>query len=347
MLYPQIVFQRDLGGVPLTERQLDLVSNAAIQACDVVGGQHLGYILDNASCHYDPTQDLAVLCKTAGGSNTTKDCVTSVQANAVNKIWYGMTADGSVPSPALDNGWDKDLDAVHRWYGLPRGTSLYNIFFTRLFGVTTGVASPNGPFTIATDVVALELQNPTIAASNFKNATGDGEDLWKTLSYVQLSNALDRGLALQPLFGNIDSDNPDLSAFKARGGKMLTWHGVNDEAIPVRGEIRYYNAVVKKMGGLESVQSFYKLYLLPGVGHAPHNGTSNPAANPPMPGPAQMYDLITNWVEHGVAPERIEIESPSATSNRIRQPICPYPQSAKYTGGDPHIAGSFKCSAAQ
>ena len=342
-LYPWTVFVRDLGGVPLSEPQQDLVSNAAIDACDVVGGQHLGYIMDEAACRYDPTTDAKVICRKDGGTNTTPACLSKGQALTMNKIWYGMTSDGSVPAPSVDNGWNIVPKDKQRWYGPPRGTSLYNAFFTRLFGTNTGLANVTGPFTFSTDMVALELQNPTMGASNFKNATGDGADLWKTLSYLQLSNAFDRGLALQPVFENINTDNPDLSAFKARGGKLLTWHGVNDEVIPVGGTIQYYESVVQRMGGLASVQSFYKLYLLPGVGHAPHNGTANPNANPPMPGPKQFYDLLVNWVENGTAPDRIEIQSRAATPVRITQPTCPYPQKATYIGDDPHVTTSYAC----
>src|SRR5690606_12164695 len=102
---PQLVIQRDLGGTPLSEAQLDLVSNAAIHACDVVGGQHLGYILDPSQCRYDPTEDAAVLCAGDGGCNDTPHCVSKIQAQAINKIWYGPTRDGSVPDPGIDNGW--------------------------------------------------------------------------------------------------------------------------------------------------------------------------------------------------------------------------------------------------
>ena len=57
----------------------------------------------------------------------------------------------------------------------------------------------------------------------------------------------------------------------------------------------------------------------------------------------QFYKLMTDWVEHGVAPDRAEIQSPKE-AGRITQPICPYPQKATYTGGDPKVAASFICS---
>jgi hypothetical protein len=344
-MYRSLVVERDLAGVPLTEDQQDLVSNAAIHDCDVVGGQHLGYIMDNAACHYDPSQDPNVLCKADGGSNTTAACVTRVQANAVNKFWYGLTSDGSVPSPAVDNGVAAVLKDKHRWYGLMRGTSLYNVYFTKRDPVMSKLLKASaGSGGVGADMVALELQNPTLAGPQFKNASGDGQSLWKLLSYEQLANGFDRGVALDAVFGHLASDDPDLSAFKARKGKFLSWQGWNDEAIPVQGTIRYYDRVIEKMGGVGNVQSFFKLYLVPGGGHMSPQGTSNSDAHPPAVAPGQFYKLMVDWVEKGIEPGRVEIQSPAATPIRITQPICPYPQRAMYIGGDPNVTTSFTCS---
>jgi len=344
-MYPQIVFQRDLGGTPLTTAQQDLVSNAAIAACDVVGGQHLGYILDPSACTYDPTTDASVLCTADGGSNATAACVSKIQATAVNKLWYGMTSDGSVPSPATDNGWAQAstsaLPASGRWFGQPRGASLYWAAFSA-FGIN-GLASPRAPFVVAPDQLALELQNPAIAEPSFINATGNGQSLWKSLSYAQLANAFDRGVALQAQFGNINTDNPDLSAFKNRGGKLLTWHGLADELVMPQGTINYYNRVAAQMGGLPSVQSFYRLYLVPGGGHATPNGTSNPAAVPPAFGPTQEYGLLTNWVENSVVPDQVTLQSTVGAVTNSR-PVCVYPKKATYTSGDSTTAASYTCS---
>lgn len=352
--YLSLVTQRDLNGAALSEGQEDLVSNAAIQACDVVGGQHLGYIMDNAACHYDPTQDKKVLCRSDGGDNTTAECVTKPQANVINKFWYGITSDGSVPSPAIDNGVDAALSGKHLWYGLMRGTSLYVGYFAKLAGLHNAAAlaagSANGQRSLAgagegygADQVALELQNPTMAGPSFKNASGDGRRLWRQLSYEQLANAFGRGVALDPVFGFVSSDNPDLSAFKAHSGKFLSWQGWNDEAIPVQGAIRYYERVVEKMGGIDQVQSFFKLYLAPGGGHISPQGTANPDANPPAVAGGQFYQMIVDWVEKGIEPGRVEIQSPAGKPMRITQPLCPYPQKATYGGGDPRVTTSFTC----
>lgn len=351
--YRSLLIERDLGGVPLTEAQQDLVSNAAIHACDVVGGEHLGYIMDNAACRYDPSLDPQVLCTADGGTNRTADCVSETQAMVFNKLWYGITEDGSAPPPAVDNGVGLALGGKRKWYGRARGTSLYLAYFTKLnaqmiallgggdkAGSASGGAARTGEMS---DMVALAWQNPTIAGPEFRNASGNGQDMWKTLSYRQLANAFDRGIALDPVFGGVASDNPDLSKFKARGGKFLSWHGWNDESIPVQQSMHYYERVAEAMGGFGKVQDFFKLYLVPGGGHASPHGTSNPDANPPAVAGGQFYKLMVDWVEKGIEPGRVEIVSPKTTLPVIRQPICPYPQQATYTSGDPKVSSSFVC----
>jgi Tannase and feruloyl esterase len=331
--YNDLLAERELGGVQLTPEQMDLVSSAAIRSCDEVGGVHLGYVMDYADCRYDPTLDPDVLCPSDGGRSTSPHCVTKAQAEVMKRMWYGMTSDGSAPPPAEDNGWGTPLGGVRRWYGRPPGTSLYNAFVLRLFGIRMP--------SMGTDMVALALQDPTMAPTGFRNATGNGADKWKTRSYQQLAEAIDRGHALQPEFDFIDTADPDLSAFKARGGKLLTWHGLNDEAIPVQGTIRYYEQVIATMGGVEAVQAFYRLYLVPGIGHGGANGTCNPDVSPPTVPWGYFYRLMIDWAEKGIAPGRIHIESAPDAAVRIAQPIAPYPGKARYVGGDPRVAASF------
>jgi hypothetical protein len=344
-LYRALVVQRDLGGVALTEEQMDLVSNAAIAAGDVVGGEHLGYIFDNDACHYDPTQDPAVLCVSDGGTNTSPHCVTKAQAHAINKLWYGVTADGSVPDPEEENGTCVPL-GDRRWYGLARGTSLYIAYFTkrdpRLRDILRA-ASATGNLPGA-EHAALVLGDPAIAGPGFENASGNGKARWQQMSYAQLAEAFTGAAAMEPVFADIASNDPDLSSFKERGGKFLSWHGWNDESIPVQTTMRYFDRVVDTMGGLEAVQSFFKLYLLPGGGHMSPHGTSNENANPPVFAPGQFYGLMVDWVENGVEPGRVEISSPLPEPAPITQPVYPYPEKAVYVSGDPRVATSYRGS---
>lgn len=157
------------------------------------------------------------------------------------------------------------------------------------------------------------------------------------------TNAFDRGVALQSAFGNINSDDPDLSAFKARGGKLIQYHGHSDIVIFPQGSVNYYERVAASMGGVDKVKSFYRLFLVPGMNHGPGNGTSNPDANPPYPSTGQVYSLLTDWVEKGVEPDSVLIQSASSTPSAKSQPMCAYPKKATFNGGDAFLASSYSC----
>ena len=59
-----------------------------------------------------------------------------------------------------------------------------------------------------------------------------------------------------------NSDNPDLSKFKKRGGKLILWHGWADAIVTPQKTIDYYEALESKMGGREKTQSFFRLFMV-------------------------------------------------------------------------------------
>src|SRR5262249_20398778 len=165
--------------------KVSFMGAAAVRDCDQVSpGQHLGFILDPRQCSYDPTRDATVLCNGEPGhggivgTSTSPNCVRLPEAIAMNKIWYGQTGDGTSPEPAADNASGPTLSANQLWWGLTRGTIVLGLAGSNPTGAT--------PFTIATDMVALEKQDPTLATPTFMNATGNGMNRWKQLSYGDL-----------------------------------------------------------------------------------------------------------------------------------------------------------------
>ena len=345
-LYPQVVIQRDLGG-SLSGAKVNAVSAAAVSACDVVAGQHLGFIPDPSQCRYDPTKDAAILCAGAQGNgvvgtSTSASCVNLTEARAMNKIWYGQTADGSSPDPALDNASSPSLAGNQLWWGLTRGATL---------GLLAGdAASPPffGPFPIASDMVALELQDPTYATTSFKNTTGNGADKWKQLTYVDLANAYYQGIALQPFFGNINTDNPDLTKARDSGKKILSYHGLADQLITPGGSVNYYSRVSQVVGGNVEVNKFNRLFMVPGMGHCAGVGTAQGASGPaatansvPLPANGQFFNALVDWVENKNPPNALVVNSADSS---VSMPICPYPQKATYSGsGSPTSAASYAC----
>jgi hypothetical protein len=92
------------------------------------------------------------------------------------------------------------------------------------------------------------------------------------------------------------------------------------------------------------VQKFARLFLVPGMGHCGGIGslsTGNPPANPPLPAPGQLFDVLADWVEKDVAPASIVVGA-SAGGARSR-PLCMYPAKLRYAGGDVDRARSFRC----
>ena len=171
-----------------------------------------------------------------------------------------------------------------------------------------------------------------VSLGSFLVAYDDANWDWKSFD-------LDRDLKMvDEKVGNIvNAVNPDLSAFKARGGKLILYHGWNDTAISPGNTINYYNSVLSKMGPKQD--NWIRLFMIPGMGHCQGG-----------PGPSQVNYMgaLERWRESGVAPE--QMQAFHVTNNRVdmARPLCPYPQVAQYKGvGSTNDAANFICKAAQ
>ena len=129
--------------------------------------------------------------------------------------------------------------------------------------------------------------------------------------------------------------SPDRTAFRQNGGKMILYHGLSDGVFSPLDTIRWYEAVDRRMGHAED---FIRLFLVPGMGHC-SGGPSTDSFSP--------FTALVNWVENGVAPDRIIATAPAGTPwpGRTR-PLCAYPTQARYSGnGSIEDAASFVCEA--
>jgi hypothetical protein len=139
-----------------------------------------------------------------------------------------------------------------------------------------------------------------------------------------------------PIF---NSYRPDLSAFRAHGGKLIQYHGWADPAIPALDSVDYWALVQKTMG---NTGNFYRLFLAPGMLHC---------GGGPGPNSLSVLPAITAWVEQDKAPETIlatKYKNNDAANGveRIR-PLCVYPAKAVWDGkGDKARAESFRCAVA-
>jgi hypothetical protein len=239
---------------------------------------------------------------------TTTPCgpITATDARVVQRIWQGPTTP----------------DGSRLWYGLEPGASLFGLANTTTAadGTTTGA-----PFPLAlTYVGSWLLQDPTWD--------------WRTLTYPRFVALFD--LSVRKYAQVIATDDPDLSRFRAHGGKVILWHGLADQLIFTGGTIDYYRRVQQAMGGPRRTDSFARLFLAPGVAHC--GGGAGPA-------PADPLQSLVSWVEHHQAPATLLATrtDPATGTVTLARPLCPFPQLARYTSGDPTKAENFTCTPAR
>lgn len=154
----------------------------------------------------------------------------------------------------------------------------------------------------------------------------------------------------------LDATDPNLKAFRERGGKLVLYHGWNDPAISALNTIDYYDDVVRAMGAA-AAGSFVRLYMAPGIQHcAGGPGTGSFGQDGAIPGTEPRSSLqlaLEEWVEKGAAPGTIVatryVGGPPVGDAKhevvMTRPLCPYPQAARYNGtGDTKDAASFTCT---
>lgn len=125
-----------------------------------------------------------------------------------------------------------------------------------------------------------------------------------------------------------------LSSFAGRGAKHIFYHGVSDPWFSAMDTVEYYQNMAAANGGLQTVDKWSRVFLVPGMGHCQGGQQTLDSFD--------MLDPLVNWVENGVAPD--EVVASGASMPGVSRPLCPYPQHAHYSGnGDINDAANFSC----
>jgi Tannase and feruloyl esterase len=225
--------------------------------------------------------------------------ITATDAEMIRKIWAG---------PRRQTG-------EFMWYGLPRGASLTAL------NNSTGTPLSGAPFFITIEWFRYWLsQNPALD--------------WRTITPEAYELYWDQ--SLEEFGALIGTDNPDLSAFRKHGGKIIMWHGWADQLIYPQGSIDYFERVQEELGESRTGR-FLRLFMAPGVAHC------GGGAGPP---PSGQFEALVRWVEQGDDPDTLDAIRTDANGNVVRsRPLCPYPMVARYKGsGSTDDVRNFRCS---
>lgn len=188
---------------------------------------------------------------------------------------------------------------------------------------------------------------------------------WSWSDYTD--DVLEYAVRMDP--GNATADKYDLSEFRARGGRLVMYHGLADGLLPPKGSQYYYDRAVAATSGanVTAARDFFRYFAVPGMGHCYGTAVGAPwhvggAAfqagalgrdEASVPGFADArHDILLAlmaWVEDGAALDSVVATAWAtpldAASGVLRQrPLCAYPQTARWTGnGDTNNASNWRC----
>ena len=301
----------------ISPEKLAGVTDAAVEACD---GKN-GIIDDPRQCHFDPSKLACMTVVGALAGTKSNKCLSAPQIETLKKIYSGLQdpSDKTIFS-GYSPGGESD----------PRGWSFW----------LTGAEPKRIEQSLMYSFVTGYFANMVFDQSrwNFRH-----QDLTDALAKAEEKT----GRAL-------NATDPDLTAFRDEGGKILQYHGWNDAGIPAQSSIDYYEEVADKMGGIGEVQSFYRLFMAPGMQHCgfgfgPNAVGSAVGLPPPIRDPAHdIVAALAHWVEDDTAPDQIIAtlyrNNDPSKGIAAQRPWCPYPATARYSGhGDSANVASYVC----
>ena len=306
-MYPD---QNNLQEAVVGPEEQELIESSYLAMCDELDGIKDGILNDPRQCNFDVE---TLLCK----GEKTSSCLSKGQLAAVKVVYAGAKdSKGNSLYEGFPFGGETAAGGWSRW--LTGGLKYQADMNEFQGGVDTGdfeaSVSPSAIYGFANGIMGYFIYNDpdwSYVNYNFDNFEKDSARVAETLN----------------------ATNPNLSAFRERGGKMILYSGWSDNAQSGLAMVGYYEDLLAHDN---TATEDARLFMMPGVEHC-FGG----------PGPSFVNFLteIDQWFETGKAPEQVtalwldEKMQPSGS-----RPVCAYPKVAKYDGkGDTRNASSFSC----
>jgi len=226
------------------------------------------FVRDPLRCRFDPD-----VLRCADVENA--QCLTPAQVSIVRRVYEGL------PNPATGR----------RLHGLEPGAEAQpgNWDFWVLATPTNPLGKPGGTRSVGESFFRYVVRgDPAFALSDLAD-----DDIVR---------------AHRRWSADLDAVNPDLGAYRARGGKLLHYHGWSDAGPPPRSSIAYHDAVARRMG---DPSGFYRLFMVPGMNHC---------AGGEGPWQVDWVGVLERWVEQGEAPSAIMARHPNDGSTQTLRP---------------------------
>ncbi|OAQ68076.1 feruloyl esterase B precursor [Pochonia chlamydosporia 170] len=157
-----------------------------------------------------------------------------------------------------------------------------------------------------------------------------------------------------------DAENPfnirtfprALPSFKARGGKMISYHGGQDNQITMFNTERFWDYMASED---EDLHDYYRFFRVSGMFHcnsgpgawAFGQGGGAPAEGIPFVKERNVLAAIVAWVERGQAPGGLEgtkfVDDTVELGVDFKRVHCLYPKTQTYIGGNYKHASSWRC----
>lgn len=300
----------------LTDQDLSIAGHAIARACDALDGAADGMVSNPGACTTARVrpQIEAKVCK-AGAT----DCLTRAKADTLYALMRGARrSDGS--AIYADWAWDPGI-ATPGWRIWKLGSADGKVPALNIMLVG---ASLHSVFIVPPMAVSGDPQGLLDAQLRF-NVLTDGQKIYATGG----------GFTTSP-WQDVSAHSADLSAFAARGGKLIVPHGAADPVFSLRDTLAWWDDVNARAHG--TAASFARVFPVPGMNHC-----SGGDATDQFDGLSALED----WVEHGQAPASIPAKGdPQAPWPDRTRPLCTWPGYARYTGhGSIEDGANFACSA--
>ena len=151
-----------------------------------------------------------------------------------------------------------------------------------------------------------------LSLPHFLAGRGFPQSRWNDVGWDEID------LYLRELSPEFNATSADLSAFKARGGKLIMTTAWEDQTIPPAPIVDYFERVCKKDGGFAKTDRYFRLFCLPGCAHGGGKGRGVTAC----PCGVKGRQLLVDWCEKGKAPEAYSMWW---DCKKLSVPVPPYP----------------------